>query len=99
MTGLGHTSYDEQQDFLALSPAQQNLKIYLNGRETNGNVAEALRRIGKLEEARISDQQRADLHDARLGRLETRYAVAAGVLAAILTGAPILFWGLGQLIN
>lgn len=99
MVGIKHTSYDEQQEFLRKTPAEQNLSIWISSKETNGSVAEALRRIGKLEEARIIDQERADKHDARLGRLETRYAVASGILAAILVAAPFVFWGLDRIIG
>lgn len=90
--GIAHTDAVEQAKFLALKPDEQLLQIWLNGRETNGSVADAVRDIAALK-----DKQ--EIHDARLIKLETRYAIAAAVLAFILVVAPFLFWGLDRLVN
>lgn len=42
-----HTSAAEMEDFLSKTDAEQKLRIWLNGRETNGHVAEAFDRIAK----------------------------------------------------
>jgi len=92
VTGASHTDFVDQAKFMALKPDEQLLQIWLNGRETNGSVADAIRDIEVV-------RAQASVHDARLGKLELRYAVAGGVLAAILIAAPFLFWGLDRLIN
>ena len=43
--GLKHTSAAEQEEFVALPQATQLLRIWLNGKETNGAVAEAHEKI------------------------------------------------------
>lgn len=40
-----HTDAAEQEAFLGKTQASQLLEIWLNGRETNGHVAEAFRQI------------------------------------------------------
>ena len=87
-----HTAFAEQQAFLDLPPPQQLLKIWLNGNETNGKVAAALSDIAMLKVT-------AGVHDRRLIRLETRYAVAAGVVAALVILAPFVFWGIDRMLS
>lgn len=40
-----HTTAAEMEEFLSLTPAERELRIWLNGKETNGSVAEAFREI------------------------------------------------------
>ena len=87
-----HASFEEQQALLILSPAKQNLKIYLNGKETNGSVAEALRRIAKLEGGQVA-------HDDRLKKLEHWQIAAASIIGAAIILGPAFFWKLGQWIG
>ena len=49
-----HTSFDEQEDFLKLSTSQQNLKLYMSLRESNGHVADLFERIRRAEESLAS---------------------------------------------
>ena len=53
-----HTDAIEQAKFLALTQDEQLLQIWLNGRETNGNVAEAFRQIKDNLNAVPADQHR-----------------------------------------
>lgn len=59
-----HTSFDEQQEFLKLSPGDQNLKIYLSSKETNGHVGEAFDRIAAAE--RLIDSMGKEIQNVRL---------------------------------
>mgnify|MGYP001594861713 CR=1 FL=1 len=87
-----HTSFEEQQAFLRMSPSEQNLKIYMNGRETNGSVAEALRRIAKLEGLGV-------VHEGRMTALEHWQIKAAAIIAAAIIGGPLVFFLLGQILG
>ncbi|MDE3097422.1 MAG: hypothetical protein KGK07_15665 [Chloroflexota bacterium] len=84
-----HTSYDEQQAFLQLSPDQQNLKIFLSSKETNGKIARAIRDIANIE------RRQAD-HDRRIVRLEHWQIAAAAIISAAIILGPVVFWALAQ---
>lgn len=91
MVGVEHTSFDDQQAFLRLPVEQQNLKIWLNGNETNGKVAEALRRISKAEQAIVT-------HDTRLVKLERWQLSVLAVLAFIIGASAPFFWFLDRVL-
>ena len=86
---IQHTSYQEQVDFLRLSPDQQNLKIFMSSKETNGKIAQAMRDIADI-------QRKQDNHDRRIIRLEHWQIGAAAVIAAAIFVGPIVFWALAQ---
>ena len=73
---ISHTSFAEQQAFLALTPEQQNLRIYLNGKETNGKLAEAVRDIAELR--------------PMVRRHDFAFKVAAVVFGAIIAIGPFI---------
>ena len=87
-----HTDAIEQAKFLALSPEQQALMIWLNGNETNGAVADALRDIAALA---LNIQK----HDARLTALEHWQIKAASVIGASIIAAPFFFYGLTKALG
>jgi hypothetical protein len=90
MPSVEHTSAAAQEAFLAKTPAQQNLEIWLSSRETNGSVAEALRRIGKLEELGID-------YDRRIAIMEHWQLKAAAVIGAAIAAGPGFFFLLNKL--
>ena len=90
MPSVEHTSAAAQEAFLAKTPAQQNLEIWLSSRETNGSVAEALRRIGKLEGLAID-------HDHRITIIEHWQLGAIAVISAAIVAGPGFFFLLNKL--
>lgn len=86
---IAHVSYQEQAEFLAQTPAQQNLRIYLNGKETNGAVAAAIKDIAVI-------QALTAIHDNRLTTLERWQLKAAAIIAAAILAAPGFFFLLAR---
>ena len=78
-----HTDAAEQRRFLAMTTQEQLLEIFLNGRETNGHVADLTKRADEMEPV--------------VKRHERYFIGFAAIVAAIIFGAPFLFWGLEQL--
>ena len=87
---MAHTDADRLAKFEAGSDADKLREIWLNGNETNGSVAEALRRIAKLEGNQVA-------HDNRLTQLEHWQIKAMAIIAAAILAGPAFFWWLGQL--
>ena len=76
-----HTSWAEQQEFLALPPASQNLMIYMSSKETNGKLAEAIKDIARLK--------------PMVQRHDFAFKVAALVFGGVIAAGPFIVWGLG----
>ena len=88
-----HTDFRAQRDFLALSQQDQLLQIWLNGRETNGKVADVIRDMAKVKSDLDHDiKPKVDRHDRVM-------AIAAGLIVVILGAAPFFFWGLDKIIG
>lgn len=75
-----HTDADEQRRFMALPADEQMLEIFLNGRETNGHVADVMRDTAELKEWRVT--------------VDRKLVAAAAVLSFILAAGPFVFWAL-----
>jgi len=71
-----HTTFAEQQAFLALPPEQQNLRIYMSSKETNGELAAVKRELAEL----------APL----VRRHEFTFRVAAIAFAAVIAAGPFI---------
>lgn len=77
---IKHTDAIEQAKFMLLPPEQRDLMIWMNGRETNGAVAEALRDIAELKPI-------VERHDFW-------FKVGAIVVGIITFLGPLMFYGL-----
>src|SRR5512146_1005253 len=91
-----HTTYEEEQAFLRLSPEQQNLKIFISSKETNGSVALALRQVAELRvqfgEAKADLDNTLETHDRRLVKLERWQIGVAAIMAFIIAASAPFFW-------
>lgn len=87
-----HTDARELAEFEALPVAAKLREIWLNGRETNGKVAEAVRDIAEV-------QARQETHAARISRTEHWQIRAAAVGAAAIVLGPLVFTGLDLIIK
>ena len=88
-----HTDAAEQRRFMALPLPEQMLEIFLNGRETNGHVADVQRDIVRLElEAETAFSKinavEADT-DVRLHPLERDRSIWNWVIRVCILGTPI----------
>ena len=79
-----HTDWEAQRAFLGLPPDQQLLQIWMNGRETNGHVSEAVERISTLE-------QSARERERRLSTVE-KFVIGVSAVGAFLVLAPGGAW-------
>lgn len=86
LADVTHTDAHELAQFERLTIPEQLREIWLNGRETNGHVADALRDIGELQ--RFRDRELKPW----MAQIDRRVAVAAGVVVFVLAAAPIVFW-------
>lgn len=85
---IKHTDAEEQARFIALSPERQSLEIWLNTRETNGHVADAITDIAALKTWREKELM------PWMASVDKRLIGAAAVFAFILIMAPFVFAGL-----
>ena len=83
-----HTDAREQATFVSLTPEQQMLEIWLNTRETNGHVADAMIAI-----AEINDWREKELKPW-MAWVDKRLIAAGAVIAFILAAAPFVFYAL-----
>ena len=90
MDGVRHADAVEQAKFLALRPDEQLLEIWLNGRETNGSVADVIAAQARTDQSCVQ-------HDRRLERLERWQIAAAAVVAAAGFMWPVLVFGLARM--
>ena len=88
-----HADFDAQRAFLALSQQDQLLQIWLNGRETNGKVADVIREMTEVKRD-LDDNVRP-----KVERHDRLMAVAAGIIVVIMGAAPFVFWGLDKIIG
>lgn len=88
---IKHTDAYEQARFVALTSEQQMLEIWLNTRETNGHVADAMRDIAELKEFRDEDLK------PWMSGVDRKFIAAAAVIAFILAIAPVVFFVLNQI--
>ena len=86
--GVKHTDAAQQARFAQLTQEQQLLEIWLNGRETNGHVADAMRDIAVLKETI------ANKIEPRVAKVERIYLIFAGIGAAAIVVAPFVFWAI-----
>ncbi len=95
-----HTSFEEQEEFEELPINKKLLKIFLNGRETNGHVAEAFERIGELR--RDVDSLKSDAREVKRAT-QDNLAVSkfirkwgawgtAAILFAVTLGDRVSLW-------
>ena len=91
-----HTDAAEQERFLSLPLGKKLLEIHINGRETNGSVAEALRRIAKLEGLAVVHEGRMDTHEGRMEAVEHWQIKAAAIIGAAIFAGPGFFFLLGK---
>ena len=91
MSDVKHTDAHDLALFETLPIDAKLREIWLNGRETNGHVADAVRDIAALE---IVVTTTNDDHDGRLTKIEHREIRRQAVTAAILIAAPFVFFGL-----
>ena len=90
MEEVKHTAAADERRFEAL-PVDAKLKeIWLNGRETNGHVADALRDISKMNE------WRTETVEPWMKSVDKRLIGAAAIIVFILTAAPFVFFILSQ---
>jgi mevalonate pyrophosphate decarboxylase len=83
LVSVEHTDFDEQRAFIALSGDDKLLRIWLNGRETNGKVADVMR---DMEEMRPKVQR----HD--------RWMIGVTAIGAVsIALAPFVFFILGKI--
>lgn len=98
---IKHTDAIQLARFNAMTADEQIREIWLNTRETNGHVAEAMRDIAHLEELREKDRTeltrwREGVIEPWMAAVDKRLIAAASVIAFILTMAPVLFFVLGK---
>lgn len=108
-----HTTYEEEQAFLRLPPEQQNLKIFISSKETNGSVALALRQVAELRvqfaDARIDidrkiaeegreRREQMERHDKRLIKLERWQLSAIAVIAFVMAASAPFFWFIDRIL-
>ena len=80
-----HVAAHEQAAFMRKSADEKMLEIWLNGRETNGNVATAIRDIRELKRL-----------EPRVATIERWQIRVMAVVAAALFSGPGVFWLLSQ---
>lgn len=79
--GVKHVDAAEQADFETKTVSEKLLLIWLNGRETNGAVAEVKRDIAVM-------RPKVERHDFA-------FKVAAVAFGLIIAAGPFIVWGLG----
>lgn len=82
---ITHTDAGEQTRFALLTTDQKLLEIFLNGRETNGHVADVMERTAALERFR-----EAELKPWMQG-VDRKMIAWGAIVAAILFLAPFVF--------
>ena len=85
-----HTDAAEQRRFLAMPQQEQLLEIFLNGRETNGHVADLYEWKEERDAKDVVIEAKVEAHDRWIGRL-------VGIGLFILGAAPFVFFGLNVL--
>jgi len=71
-----HTTFAEQQAFLALPMEQQNLRIYMSSKETNGELAAVKRELAEMAPI--------------VRRHDFAFKIAALAFAAIIAAGPFI---------
>lgn len=80
-----HIDADEMRRFLALTQQEQLLEIWLNGRETNGAVAEVQRQLAEVR--------------PQVERHEFWFRLAAVAIATVVAAGPFVFFVLEHLLG
>lgn len=88
----GHTNFEEQQEFLELSDDQKLLMIFLNGKETNGHVADVMRDVEELKSFRDKELK------PWMKGVDNNFIAAGAVIGALIAIGPVVFWVLDKLI-
>ena len=99
MREFKHTDAVEQAKFLASPPDQRELEIWLNGRETNGAVGDALRDIAALQDHLTKHDGKFEQHDERMTALEKWQIKAAAIIGAAIVVGPAFFWLLSAILG
>ena len=84
MDEVQHTDARELAAFELLPVEAKLREIWLNGRETNGRVGDAMRDIAEAQATAIVTQE-------RVGKLETWQIRTAAIVGAALVAVPIVF--------
>ena len=93
LSEIKHTDAEQQARFVSMTSEQQMLEIWLNTRETNGHVADAMRDIGEI------NQWRADELKPWIESVDKKLIAAGAVLGFILIAAPFVFFFLDNWRN
>ena len=93
LSEIKHTDAEQQARFVAMTTEQQMLEIWLNTRETNGHVADAMKDIAEINE------WRADELKPWMANVDKKLIGAGAVLVFILLAAPFVFFFLDNWRN
>lgn len=95
-----HTSFEEQQEFQNLPLNDKLLKIFLNGRETNGHVADAFVKIAELRKdvdklGRDADEvKRTTAANLAVSKFIRRWGAwgTAAIIFVVTVGDKVSLW-------
>lgn len=87
MASVEHVDARDLAQFEGMNPADKLREIWLNGRETNGSVADAKRDIAVVQREHMEIVE-------RVSELERNYLKVATLGAAALFVGPFVFWAL-----
>ena len=82
LANVQHTDAHELAEFEKLTIPEQLREIWLNGRETNGHVADAMRDIGEMKPRPV--------------KVERWQIGMAAIIAFLIAVGPAVFWLLEQ---
>lgn len=91
MSSLEHTDAIQQARFKALSPDDQLMEIWLNTRETNGHVADAVRDISELRQFRDAELK------PWMTTVDRRFLVLTTVGSVVMFLVPIVLTLMGYI--